>query len=310
MRHFISVDQFTEDEIQDLLQTAEHYRMGGSPEFSKPLFAANLFFEPSTRTKMSFTMAQKRLGIETLDFHMDTSSTKKGETLYDTARTMQAIGADLLVIRHASDTWSNELQQKLSIPIINAGAGKAEHPTQCMLDLLTIYQEFARFSGLKIVIAGDIRHSRVAQSNAKALKQLGADVYLCAPPGFQDKSLDFPYVTMDEAAEISDVLMLLRIQHERHQGESGSSDDYLKNYGLTKARERKMRNHSIILHPAPVNRGVEIDSDLVECRRSRIFKQMQNGVYVRMAVIARMLQEWGMTGEDTIKKYQPVLASR
>ncbi|MFC2950176.1 aspartate carbamoyltransferase catalytic subunit [Virgibacillus sediminis] len=310
MRHFISVDQFSEGEIWNLLHRAEQFSMGRVPGFSKPLYAANLFFEPSTRTKMSFTMAQKRLGMEVLDFHTDTSSTKKGETLYDTSRTLQAIGANLLVIRHPSDVWADELQDKLSIPVINAGAGKAEHPSQCMLDLMTIYQEFSGFSGLKIVVAGDIRHSRVAHSNARALKSLGAEVYLCAPPGFQDESLDFPYISMDEAVKVSDVLMLLRIQHERHHGVAGPSVDYLTEYGLTKQREKKMKQHSIILHPAPVNRGVEIDSDLVECSRSRIFKQMENGVYMRMAIMSKILEEWGIMGENIIEKYKPALAGR
>ncbi|GAA0612877.1 aspartate carbamoyltransferase catalytic subunit [Virgibacillus siamensis] len=268
----------------------------------RQLFAANLFFEPSTRTKMSFVVAERKLGIETLDFQMESSSVVKGESLYDTAKTCEAIGASMMVIRHQDDDWYKELTNNLSMPIINAGAGKGEHPTQSMLDLLTIYQEYGTFSGLKVVIAGDISHSRVAHSNAYALQTLGAEVYFAAAPGFEDMSMDFPYLSIDEAVEVCDVLMLLRIQHERHSRKSCDTFSYLEKYGLTREREQKMKAHAIILHPAPVNRGVEIDSCLVECPRSRIFKQMENGVYIRMAIIQTLLQEWGMYHEIALEK--------
>jgi len=308
MRHFISVDALTVEELYTVFETAEKYRTGNVIKPYRQLFAANLFFEPSTRTKMSFIVAQKKLGMEVLEHHNESSSTKKGESLYDTAKTFEAIGADMLVIRDQSDHWIEEIGDKISIPVINAGAGKKEHPTQCMLDLLTIYQEYGGFKGLKLVIAGDIKHSRVAHSNALALKRLGAEVYLSAAPGYEDKSLDFPYITMDEAAEVADVIMLLRIQHERH-GDSPKVDNYLSKYGLTKEREGKMKHGSIILHPAPVNRGVEIDTDLVECERSRILKQMNNGVFVRMAIITKLLEEWGITNETIINQRQAAFLS-
>jgi aspartate carbamoyltransferase catalytic subunit len=308
MQHFISVDQLTIKELYDVFETAEKYRFGKIPIPNDRMFAANLFFEPSTRTKMSFAVAQKKLGMEILDHHNESSSIKKGETLYDTAKTYEAIGADLLVIRDKSDDWIAAIGDRFSIPIINAGAGQREHPTQCMLDLLTIYQEFGDFNGLKIVIAGDIMHSRVARSNAASLKRLGADVYLSAAPGYEDSSLDFPYVSMDETVRIADAIMLLRIQHERH-GVSHTIDNYLDKYGLTKEREKKMKKHAVILHPAPVNRGVEIDTDLVECNRSRIFKQMNNGVYVRMAIITKLLKEWGTFNENTINQRQTAFLS-
>ncbi|MUK89512.1 aspartate carbamoyltransferase catalytic subunit [Ornithinibacillus sp. L9] len=300
MRHFISLTQLTNQEIYDCLDLAEAYRMGRIP-LKEKLFAANLFFENSTRTKMSFAVAERKLGMDILDFHVEASSVRKGESLYDTAKTFEAIGADLIVIRHEADDWFQQLDQKVSVPIINAGAGKAEHPTQCLLDLLTIYQEFGRFEDLQIVIVGDIKHSRVAKSNAFALQRLGAKVYLSAAPGYVDEELDFPYISMDEAARICDVVMLLRIQHERHEHQL-TTTNYLTKFGLTKDREKEMKQHAIILHPAPVNRGVEIDSDLVECDRSRIFKQMNNGVYIRMAIIALMLNEWGITNEYTLEK--------
>ncbi|MYL58603.1 aspartate carbamoyltransferase catalytic subunit [Virgibacillus halodenitrificans] len=307
MRHFISVNQLSVKEIHSLLDTAESLR-NENKKVNDQIFAANLFFEPSTRTKMSFIVAQRKLGLEVLDLHEDISSTRKGETLYDTAKTFESIGANLLIVRHHADTWFEDLQDQISIPIINGGAGKAEHPTQCLLDLLTLYQEFGRLRGLNVVIVGDIKHSRVARSNANALKRLGAKVSLCAAPGFEDHSLDFPYITIDEATKKCDALMLLRIQHERHTTNS-FIDDYLKNYGLTKEREKRMQKHAIILHPAPINRGVEIDSDLVECERSRIFKQMNNGVFIRMAIMIELLQEWGLLNENIIEKREKTVVS-
>lgn len=305
MKHFISVDRLEKEEIYEILRTAEDYRTR-KLQMDQQLFAANLFFEPSTRTKMSFIVAERKLGLENLDFHAGNSSVLKGESLYDTAKTFEAIGANLLVIRHESDDWYEELEGNMSIPMINAGAGSKEHPTQTMLDLLTIYQEFGKLEGLKIAIAGDIKHSRVARSNAIALQQLGAEVYLCAPQAFERETLEFAYMPIDEAAEECDVMMLLRIQHERHEY-SVNTYDYLEKYGLTKEREKRMKDHAIIMHPAPINRGVEIDSDLVECERSRIFEQMENGVYVRMAIITKLLKEWGILNEDIIKKYQTAI---
>ena len=190
----------------------------------------------------------------------------------------------------------------MNVPIVNAGAGKKDHPTQSLLDAITIYQEFGSFDGLNIVIAGDIKHSRVARSNAQMLTKLGANVYFTGAPDFMDDSLAYPYVTMDEAIEMSDVLMLLRIQHERHDQFSSSTVNYNEHYGLTIEREKKMKEHAIVLHPGPVNRGVEIDTTLVECDRSRIFKQMSNGVYVRMAVLTTQLLKWGIIHEHDIKK--------
>ncbi|GGP15697.1 aspartate carbamoyltransferase catalytic subunit [Oceanobacillus neutriphilus] len=302
MKHFISMQQLSGETINRILKEAESVRK--SPiTINKQLFAANLFFEPSTRTKMSFEVAQRKLGLEVLDLHKEGSSLIKGESLYDTAKTFEAIGADFLIVRHPSDYWMDEMEEEghLNIPVINAGSGKEEHPTQCMLDLLTMYQEFGNVEGKKVVIAGDIKHSRVAKSNAHALEKLGADVYFSAAPGFEDQSLHYPYITMDEAVEIADVLMLLRIQHERHIYKT-EMYDYLSLYGLTMERAAKMQKHAIIMHPAPINRGVEIDTKLVESKQSRIFKQMENGVYVRMAILTHVLKEWGIINENEINK--------
>ncbi|MBC5635893.1 aspartate carbamoyltransferase catalytic subunit [Ornithinibacillus sp. BX22] len=299
MEHFISIDQLSKQEIFQLLEDAQMYQMK-KMQISKQLFVANLFFEPSTRTKMSFTVAERRLGLEVLDFHAEASSLAKGETLYDTVKTFESIGANALVIRHEADQWIEELEH-ITIPIINAGAGTREHPTQGMLDLLTIYQEFNTFENLNIVIVGDIKHSRVANSNAHTLQRLGANVYLSAAPGYEDESLPFPYITIDEAVEFCHVVMMLRIQHERHV-EKHDTKQYLEQFGLTKEREQRMLSKAIILHPAPVNRGVEMDSDLVECSRSRIFKQMNNGVFMRMAILTHVLQKWGIINENLVKE--------
>lgn len=302
VKHFISMQQLSGETINHILKEAESIRK--SPiTINKQLFAANLFFEPSTRTKMSFEVAQRKLGLEVLDLHKEGSSLIKGESLYDTAKTFEAIGANFLIVRHPSDYWMDEMEEEghLNIPVINAGSGKEEHPTQCMLDLLTMYQEFGNVEGKKVVIAGDIKHSRVAKSNAHALEKLGADVYFSAAPGFEDHSLHYPYITMDEAVEIADVLMLLRIQHERHIYKTETCG-YLSLYGLTMERAAKMKKHAIILHPAPINRGVEIDTRLVESKQSRIFKQMENGVYVRMAILIHVLKEWGIIDENKINE--------
>lgn len=301
MKHLISISQWSTDDIYNILEQAERHRLE-ELRIKDQLFAVNLFFEPSTRTLMSFVMAQKKLGLEVLDFNPIASSVQKGESLYDTAKTFESIGADLLVIRHEADHWFDEFNHKISIPVINAGAGTLEHPTQCMIDLDTIYQEFGRFVGLKVVIIGDIRHSRVARSNAEALKKLGTEVYFCAGPGFDDAELDYPYVTMDEAVEMCDVMMLLRIQHERHNEYMMPMLDYHECYGLTVERERNMQKHAIIMHPGPVNRNVEIASSLVESEKSRIFKQMENGVHVRKALMSEILCEWGIINENSFEK--------
>lgn len=298
MKHFVSLNQLANDEIIEMIELAEFYRKNPKQILSDQIFVANLFFEPSTRTKMSFVVAERKLGLDVLDFHSEESSVQKGESLYDTVKTFEAIGAQLLIIRHQDDDWFEEISEKVNIPIINAGAGKSEHPSQGLLDLLTIYQEYGSFKKINIVIAGDIKHSRVARSNAYALKRLGANVYLSAAPEYIDETLDFPYISMDEAVEMCDVLMLLRIQHERHD-RFNATIDYLDQYGLTKMREKRMKKDAIIMHPAPINRGVEIDSDLVECERSRIFKQMKNGVFVRMAIIYQLLKNWGLIHDST-----------
>lgn len=307
MKHLLSMADLTVQEIDEILSEAQMFADGFCWEPNKQQFVANLFFEPSTRTRMSFEVAERKLGLEILNFDASVSSTTKGESLYDTVRTFEAIGANAVVIRHPDSRYYDELAGKISIPIINAGAGTGQHPTQSLLDLLTIKQEFHSFKGLKVVIAGDIRHSRVAHSNADALTRLGADVKFSGPECWQDHLGN--YIPFDEAVQTADVVMMLRIQHERHDGSMNLSvEDYHKQYGLTVERERQMKKGSIIMHPAPVNRGVEIADELVECERSRIFKQMENGVSIRMAVLKHGLEnkQGGSNHVNYFKKCQIV----
>lgn len=297
MEHFYTVEHMTAKEYMEYIDLANKCR-DEQLKIDSSVFIANLFFEPSTRTKMSFAVAEKKLGLDILDFHVEDSSVKKGESLYDTARTLQAIGAEALVVRHEADDWIDEVKD-VTIPLINAGAGKYAHPSQSLLDAYTIYEEFGTFAGLKIVIAGDIKHSRVAHSSIGMFEKLGATVYLSGVADFIDDDLKAYHIDFDEAIETCDVVMMLRIQHERHEHAFDIST-YHDKYGLTLEREKKMKDKAIIMHPAPINRGVEIDSALVECARSRIFEQMENGVYIRMAIIIKQLLQWGIINDNQI----------
>lgn len=290
MKDLLELTNISNDEIYTILHEAEQFQQGKNWTVPKQTFAANLFFEPSTRTRFSFEVAEKKLGLDVIQFSVEHSSVQKGETLYDTVRTLEEIGVNVVVIRHHEECFYNDLTGKISIPIINAGDGCGNHPTQSLLDLLTIYQEFRTFEGLNIVVVGDIKHSRVARSNVHILHRLGAHVKISGPDYWFDDSLG-EYIDFDEAVETADVIMLLRIQHERHLQKFGydTPEDYHKKYGLTVEREKRMKETSIVMHPGPVNRNVEIASELVESPKSRIFKQMNNGVFVRMAVLKRAL---------------------
>ncbi|MBS9804561.1 aspartate carbamoyltransferase [Bacillus cereus] len=291
MNHLLTMSELSEQEISEILKDAEDFANGKEVKTTEQTFVANLFFENSTRTRFSFEVAEKRLGLDVLNFSADSSSVQKGETLYDTIRTLESVGTKAVVIRHEQDRYFDELKDQVNIPILNAGDGCGNHPTQCLLDLLTIKQEFGSFEGLKIAIVGDVRHSRVARSNAEALTKLGATIYFASPEEWKDKDNTFgTYKDLDELVPEVDVMMLLRVQHERHDHyETDIMKEYHEKHGLTVEREKRMKEGSIIMHPAPVNRDVEIASELVECERSRIFKQMENGVYVRMAVLKRAL---------------------
>lgn len=297
MNHLTAMSELSTAEITELLREAKAIKEGTECPDLSGKFVANLFFEPSTRTRFSFEVAEKKLGMNVLNLDGTSTSVQKGESLYDTIKTLEAIGADACVIRHSTDEYYKDLTGKVNIPILNAGDGRGQHPTQSLLDLMTIQEEFENFQGLTVSIHGDIKHSRVARSNAEVLTRLGARVLFSGPPQWQDENNSFgTCVQTDEAIQASDVVMPLRIQNERHQTEADQKG-YLEAYGLTAKRAESMKRHAIIMHPAPVNRGVEIDTILVESGKSRIFKQMENGVYIRMAVLKRALQTNAKRGE-------------
>ncbi len=291
-RSLLGLKDLTDGEIQSLLDRAKYWE--DMPDkitrIAPNAIVANMFFENSTRTRFSFEMAEKRLGAEVLNFSAAVSSVQKGESIYDTVRTLESLGIDAGVIRLKPIGVLAELAEKIRVPLINAGDGNNEHPTQALLDLYTMQKQFGTLRGLTVAIVGDILHSRVARSNLWALRKMGANVVFCAPPNMEAPELDAPYVAIEEALK-ADVVMMLRVQLERHEsGMIRSAEDYRTHYGLTVERAANIAKHAIIMHPAPINRGVEIDDELVEHPQSRIFAQMANGVPIRMAVIERALQ--------------------
>lgn len=295
LKHLLSVEVLSDLEVMGLIRRGQEFKRGAkwSPEKDQ-YFATNLFFENSTRTHKSFEVAERKLGIETIEFEESKSSVTKGETLYDTVLTMSAIGVDVAVIRHGDEHYYDELIESRTIQcgIINGGDGSGQHPTQCLLDLMTIYEEFGTFEKLKVAIVGDITHSRVAKSNMQMLKRLGAKVYFSGPREWYTEEFEVygHYLPLDELVEEIDVMMMLRVQHERHDGEeSFSKEEYHQTYGLTVERAARMKKHAIIMHPAPVNRDVELADSLVESMQSRIITQMSNGVYIRMAILEAVL---------------------
>lgn len=293
--HFVSVEDLTNEEVLTLIKRASQFKKGTiSAQVTEPLYAVNLFFENSTRTHKSFEMAEKKLGIEIIDFEPSTSSIKKGESLYDTVLTMSALGTEIAVIRDSKEAFYTELINSPSIKcsIINGGDGTGQHPSQCLLDLMTIYEEYGHFDGLKIAIIGDLKHSRVAKSNMHMLRRLGAEVLFSGPTEWIDDSFKEygQYAAVDELVCEADVIMLLRVQHERHESYNDALiASYLDQYGINELREKNMKPSAILMHPAPVNRDVELQSSLVECERSRIVTQMSNGVYARMAILEAII---------------------
>ena len=286
-RNLLRLSDLSVDEIMEILVRSEEIKKNGAEKLENKV-VANLFFEPSTRTHNSFIMAEKKLGISEINLIPEHSSVKKGESLYDTAKTFEAIGVDALVMRDTEECYYDHFFGKLNIPILNGGDGSGDHPTQSLLDLLTIKEEFGSFKGLKILLIGDIKHSRVANSNIAVMRRLGMVVCLCAPEEF--KKGEEGYCSLDGVIPDMDIVMLLRVQHERHEHTINlTAEEYNKLYGLNEDRVARMKETAIIMHPAPFNRGWEIQSEVVECKRSRIFKQMGNGVYVRMAVLERAL---------------------
>ncbi|WP_119326884.1 aspartate carbamoyltransferase catalytic subunit [Companilactobacillus musae] len=314
MKNILSMSQLSNQEVYELIDSALEFKSGKKSTIGADKFAINLFFENSTRTKSSFQVAEMKLGMQEIEFEAATSSTSKGESLYDTIKTEESIGASVAVIRHSQDEYYKDLVENhnLNIHIINGGDGTGQHPSQSLLDLMTIYEHFGSFDGLKVGIIGDLSHSRVAHSNAEILTRLGAKMYFGGlnqwyTPEFAEIG---PHTSVDQLCEEMDVVMLLRVQHERlsaQENESFSKENYFQNYGLNKDRVKMMKETTMIMHPAPINRGVEIADDVVECDKSYIFPQMANGVFMRMAMIEAVLKGDNVGNEVTDKKRQAIL---
>ena len=293
--HLLGIDGLGADEITLILDTAEAMKEIGTRAIKKvPTLrgrtVVNLFFEASTRTRTSFEIAEKRLSADTLSIATATSSVTKGESLIDTVRNLEAMDPDMIVIRHASSGAPHLLARMCRSTIDNAGDGMHEHPTQALLDAFTIRSHKGRLSGLKVAIIGDLLHSRVLRSNILLLNTVGANVWLCGPATLIPTGVDRFGVTVttsiDEAVEGADVVMMLRIQQERMHGHFFPSvREYFSLFGLTRTRLARANSDVIVMHPGPMNRGVEIDSEVADGPGSVILEQVSNGVAVRMAVL-------------------------
>jgi aspartate carbamoyltransferase catalytic subunit len=294
-KHLLDIESLSADEITTVLDTAKAFKAVGERAIKKvPALrgktVVNLFVEPSTRTRISFELAQQRLSADIVNFTAEASSLKKGETLKDTAKNLEALNADFIVIRHSAAGAPHFLSRVLNAHVINAGDGAHEHPTQALLDAFTIRERKGKIAGLNVTILGDILFSRVARSNIWALIKLGAKVTLCGPATLVPRTFEAMgcRVThdVDEALRDADIIHLLRIQHERQRKTMFPSiGEYTTLFGLNKARFAKTKPDALVMHPGPINRGVEIDNEIADCGRSLILEQVTNGLAVRMAVM-------------------------
>ncbi len=294
-KDLLSIGDLTPDEIYLILDTTEAMReIGQRPIKKVPTLRGktivNMFYEPSTRTRTSFEIAEKRLSADTLSIAASTSSAQKGETLADTALNIEAMAPDMIILRHSSSGACHLLSRICKSRIINAGDGMHEHPTQALLDAFTIREHKKRLEGLKVTVVGDLLHSRVLRSNVLLLTKLGAEVWVCGPatlipPGIERLGVHSS-TSVDDAVADADVIMMLRIQQERMHGAFfPSTREYFNTFGMTKARVARAKPDVIIMHPGPMNRGVEIASDVADGPYSVILEQVANGVAVRMAVL-------------------------
>jgi aspartate carbamoyltransferase catalytic subunit len=294
-KDLLGIKELSTEEIKLILDTAFGFKDVLKRDIKKvPTLrgrtVVNLFFEPSTRTRTSFELASKRLSTDVINFSVPTSSVVKGETLIDTALTVQALGADFMIVRHASSGVPHLLAKNLTASVINAGDGMNEHPTQALLDAFTIMEKKGRIAGLTVAVVGDITHSRVAKSNIYCLTKLGAGVRLIGPPTLMPDvikglGVDVSY-DMEKGLKGADVVMTLRIQKERQgTGFFPSTEEYYRNWGLTSERLSRARRDAIVMHPGPMNRGIEIASDVADGAQSVILEQVTNGLAVRMAVL-------------------------
>ena len=294
-RHLLDIESLNAEEVTIVLDTAKTFKAVGERAIKKvPALrgktVVNLFIEPSTRTRISFELAALRLTADVINFTAEASSLKKGETLKDTARNLEALNTDIIIIRHSATGAAHFLSRFLNASVINAGDGAHEHPTQALLDTFTIREKKGRIEGLNVTILGDILYSRVARSNIWALTKLGAKVTLCGPATlvprvFEQMGCRVTY-NVDEAVADADIINLLRIQHERQRKTMFPSiNEYTSLFGLNKDRLTRTKPDVLIMHPGPINRGVEIDSEIADCGRSVILEQVTNGLAVRMAVL-------------------------
>lgn len=310
-KDLIGLEHLTREQITAILDTAEPFKEVSERPIKKvPALRGktivNLFFEPSTRTRISFEFAEKRLSADTVNVASTGSSVSKGETLVDTARNLEAMRIDMVVIRHGASGAARFLGDRIRSNVVNAGDGKHEHPTQALLDLLTLRDRFGRLEGLKVCIVGDVLHSRVARSNIWGLTRLGAEVGVCGPPTLLPREIRELGVTVfrriEEAIAWADALNVLRLQLERMTaGFIPSLREYNRVFGVTSERLARAPKDLLVLHPGPMNRGVEIDSDVADGPHSVILPQVTNGVAVRMAVLyllAGGAPDWASSGGD------------
>ncbi len=299
MRHLLTVEGLDRADLETILNDADGFvEVLERPIPKVPALrgktVATVFFEPSTRTRLSFERAAKALSADTMSFSPGTSSLSKGESLKDTALTLQAMGADLMVVRHKAVGAPWRVAEWTSVPVINGGDGAHQHPTQALLDALTVRRHFGKVEGLKVAIVGDIRHSRVARSNVFALAALGAEVTLVAPPTLLPVDLaGWPVAIADDFDDVVglvDVVYLLRVQAERGGASVFPSlPEYVARFGLTRERFARLHPEAVVMHPGPMNRGVEVAPEVADHPRCLVLDQVARGVAVRMAVLYRLL---------------------
>lgn len=305
IRHLVGLEGVSATDIELLLDTAESFREILERPIKKVptltgITVVNFFYEPSTRTRLSFEMAEKRLSADIINFSTTTSSVIKGETLKDTIRNIEAMKIDMVVIRHSHAGAADYLTRCTDAVILNAGDGCHEHPTQGLLDLMTMRQHTNKpFKGLRVLMVGDMRHSRVIRSDLWGLKTLGASVAVCGPPSLMPTGVDAfgidVYDNLDEALEGADVVNVMRIQLERQEGALiPSLREYNRTFGITRERLKGTKKDLVIMHPGPINRGVEIDTDVADGERSVILRQVTNGVAVRMASLVLLAPQEGV----------------
>jgi len=299
-KDLLGLEELTQDELELILTTAESFKEVSSREIKKvPALrgktVVNLFYEPSTRTRVSFEVAAKRLSADVINIASETSSVKKGETLIDTGRNIEALKADIIVMRHNYSGAPALLARHLNISVVNAGDGWHEHPTQALLDIFTLKEKLGKIKGLKITIIGDIAHSRVARSNIWGLTKLGAKVTVCAPPmlipeGIKEMGAEVSH-NIEEALGEADAVNVLRMQFERdEQNAFPKQIEYFKNFGVTEERLSKAKKNIVVMHPGPINRGIEMSSEVADGSNSVILEQVTNGIAVRMAVLFLVAQ--------------------